>query len=105
MKVVATILFLLTTLTLSAQTKSLENYFAQIRTGKYPNVPAEVSKPEMAGAWLKALPAYLNDTLPLVRSKAAALVRTVGVKSAVSSVRAQAVQHSAHVGVLHQRAR
>jgi hypothetical protein len=93
MKVVAIILFVLTTLTLSAQTKSLETYFTQVRTGKYPNVPAEVSKPEMAGALLKALPAYLNDTLPLVRSKAAALVRTVGVKSAVSSVRAQAVQH------------
>ncbi len=87
-----TILLLLLTTTSLAQTKSLDNYFAQIRAGKYANVPAEVSKPELASGLLKSLSVYAADTLPTVRARAAGLVRTIGLQSKVQSVRTQAVQ-------------
>jgi len=87
-----TILLLLVTTTALAQTKSLDNYFAQIRAGKYANVPAEVSKPELASGLLKSLGVYSSDTMPTVRVRAAGLVRTIGLQSKVQSVRTQAVQ-------------
>ena len=87
-----TILLLLLTTTALAQTKSLDNYFAQIRAGKYANVPVEVSKPELASGLLKSLGVYSSDTMPTVRVRAAGLVRTVGLQSKVQSVRSQAVQ-------------
>ena len=87
-----TILLLLLTTTALAQIKSLDNYFAQIRAGKYANVPAEVSKPELASGLLKSLGVYSSDTMPTVRVRAAGLVRTVGLQSKVQSVRSQAVQ-------------
>ncbi|MCU0420746.1 MAG: hypothetical protein MUC38_13915 [Cyclobacteriaceae bacterium] len=49
-----TILLLLLTTTALAQTKSLDNYFAQVRAGKYANVPVEVSKPELTNGLLKS---------------------------------------------------
>ena len=87
-----TILLLLVTTTALAQTKSLDNYLAQIRAGKYANVPVEVSKPELASGLLKSLGVYSSDTMPTVRVRAAGLVRTVGLQSKVQSVRSQAVQ-------------
>ena len=87
-----TILLLLLTTTALAQIKSLDNYFAQIRAGKYANVPAEVSKPELASGLLKSLGVYSSDTMPTVRVRAAGLVRTIGLQSKVQSVRTQAVQ-------------
>ena len=87
-----TILLLLLTTTALAQTKSLDNYFAQIRAGKYANVPVEVSKPELASGLLKSLGVYAMDTMPVVRARAAGLVRTIGLQSKVQSVRSQAVQ-------------
>ena len=87
-----TILLLLITATALAQTKSLDNYFAQIRVGKYANVPAEVNKPELASGLLKSLSVYVMDTMPVVRARAAGLVRTIGLQSKVQSVRTQAVQ-------------
>ena len=86
------ILLLLLTTTALAQTKSLDNYFAQVRAGKYANVPAEVNKPELANGLLKSLGVYASDTLPSVRARAAGLVRTFGLQSKVQSVRTQAVQ-------------
>ena len=87
-----TILLLLLTTTALSQTKSLDNYFAQIRAGKYANVPAEVSKPELASGLLKSLGVYAMDTMPVVRARAAGLVRTIGLQSKVAIVRTQAVQ-------------
>ena len=87
-----TILLLLVTTTALAQTKSVDTYFAQIRAGKYANVPAEVSKPELASGLLKSLSVYATDTMPVVRARAAGLVRTIGLQSKVQSVRSQAVQ-------------
>ena len=86
-----TILLLLLTTTALAQIKSLDNYFAQIRAGKYANVPAEVSKPELASGLLKSLSVYATDTMPVVRARAAGLVRTIGLQSKVATVRTQAV--------------
>ena len=63
------ILLLLLTTTALAQTKSLDNYFAQVRAGKYANVPAEVNKPELANGLLKSLGVYASDTLPSVRAR------------------------------------
>ncbi|MFN7405057.1 MAG: hypothetical protein ACK5SL_00800, partial [Cyclobacteriaceae bacterium] len=71
-----TILLLILTTNALAQTKSLDTYFAQIRAGKYANVPADVSKPELASGLLKSLSVYAADTLPTVRARAAGLVRT-----------------------------
>jgi hypothetical protein len=87
-----TILFFFTTTLLFGQTKALDNFFAQVRAGKYPNIPAEVNKPESATTLLNALPIYFKDTMVLVRSKAAAIARTIGTKSKVATVRTKAVQ-------------
>lgn len=92
MSVRLTISLLLVTTTALAQTKSLDNYFAQIRAGKYANVPAEVSKPELANGLLKSLGVYATDTMPVVRARATGLVRTIGLQSKVATVRTQAVQ-------------
>ncbi|MCU0420648.1 MAG: hypothetical protein MUC38_13425 [Cyclobacteriaceae bacterium] len=83
---------LLITTTVLAQNKSLDNYFAQIRVGKYANVPAEVSKPELASGLLKSLSVHAADTMTVVRARAAGLVRTIGLQSKVATVRMQAVQ-------------
>ena len=88
-----TILLLRIATTALSQTKSLDNYFTKIRAGKYANVPAEVNKPELASGLLKSLGVYAMDTMPVVRARAAGLVRTIGLQSKVQSVRTQAVQH------------
>jgi hypothetical protein len=87
-----TILLLLSSTLLFGQTKTLDTFFAQVRAGKYPNIPAEVNKPESATTLLNALPVYLKDTAVVVRAKAAAIARTVGTKSNVSAIRTKAVQ-------------
>lgn len=69
----------------------LNNYFAEIRSGKSPNIPQEVYKPENAKSILTTLNTYSNDTLVVVRSKAALITRVVGTKSAVSAIRQQSV--------------
>lgn len=87
-----TILLLFTTTLLFGQTKTLDTFFAQVRAGKYPNIPAAVTKPENATTFLNALPVYFKDTMALVRSKASAIARTIGTKSKVAVVRTQVVQ-------------
>jgi hypothetical protein len=88
----AIILVLFISTTSFAQQKNLVNFFTQVRAGKYPNIPAEVSKPENATNVLNALPLYFKDTLATVRSKAAAITRIIGTQSKVATVRATAVQ-------------
>lgn len=87
-----TILLFFTTTLLFGQTKVLHTFFAKVRTGKYPNIPTEVSKPENASSLLNALPVYFKDTMAMVRSKAAAISRTIGTKSKVPTIRTKAVQ-------------
>jgi hypothetical protein len=88
----AIILVLFVSTTSFAQQKNLTNFFAQVRAGKYPNIPTEASKPENATSFLNALPVYFKDTLVAVRSKAAAITRTIGTQSKVATVRTAAVQ-------------
>ncbi len=91
-----TVVILFVSTTIFAQQKSLDNFFAQVRTGKYPNIPAEVNKPESATTLLNALPIYFKDTVVLVRSKAAAIARAIGTKSRVAAERTKAVQQLLH---------
>lgn len=86
-----TIVFIFITVLAFGRQKALDNYFAQVRTGKSPNLPAEVYKPENAKAILTALPAYAKDTVVIVRSKATLIARIVGTKSALNPIRQQAV--------------
>jgi hypothetical protein len=88
----AIILVLFISTTSFAQQKNLTNFFAQVRAGKYPNIPVEASKPENATNFLNALPIYFRDTVVVVRSKAAAIARTIGTQSKVVTVRTTAVQ-------------
>ncbi|HEY3429565.1 MAG TPA: hypothetical protein VGK39_02740 [Cyclobacteriaceae bacterium] len=71
----------------------LDSYFSQLRSGKSPNIPVEVYKPENAKSTLAALSVYSKDTLDIVRSKAALIARAVGTRSAVSAIRQQSVTH------------
>lgn len=86
-----TIVFIFITVLAFGRQKALDNYFAQVRTGKSPNLPAEVYKPENAKAILTALPAYAKDTVVIVRSKATLIARVVGTKSTLNPIRQQAV--------------
>ncbi|NOS90699.1 MAG: hypothetical protein HOP30_02145 [Cyclobacteriaceae bacterium] len=74
-----------------AQQSKLESYFNQVRTGKYPSIPAEISKPENAFNALKELNKYLSDSITIIRQRAASLSRYVGTQAKVSSVRTKAV--------------
>lgn len=91
-KLLFPLLFLIVSPGLFAQQKGLENYFAQMRAGKYPAIPAELTKPENAQTILTALPKYLTDTLTTVRSRAASLARTIGTTSKISTIRSKAIQ-------------
>ena len=87
-----TILLLVSTCSFSfAQQKGIDTYFSQLRSGKSPNLPTEIYKPENSKAILTALPAYAKDTVVLIRGKAALVARVVGTKSTVAPIRQQAV--------------
>ncbi len=75
-----------------AQQKGLENYFTQVRAGKYPALTAELTKPENAQVILTTLPKYLTDSVATIRLRATALVRTIGTTSKISAIRSKAVQ-------------
>jgi hypothetical protein len=77
---------------LAAQQKNLENYFAQVRNGKYPNFPQEVSKAENAATILNALPVFLKDSIAIVRGRAAGISRLIGTQSKATALRTKAVQ-------------
>lgn len=89
-KLITIITFISTTVFSQALVK-LNPYFSQLRSGKSPNIPSEVFKPENAKATLNALLVYAKDTVPIVRSKATLIARIVGVKSTLATVRQQAV--------------
>lgn len=74
-----------------SQQKAIDNYFSQLRSGKLPNLPTEIYKPENAKAILTTLPAYAKDTLVVVRSKATLIARVIGTRSTVNTLRQQAV--------------
>lgn len=87
-----TILLISIPVTLFSQSSSgLDIYFSQLRSGKSPNIPSEVYKPENAKVILNALPVYLKDTVVIIRSKATLIARVVGTKSTLASIRQQAV--------------
>jgi PBS lyase HEAT-like repeat len=77
---------------LFAQQKVLENYFAQVRMGKYPAIPLELTKPENVQLVLNALPKYLADSVATVRLRATSLARSIGSPSKIIAVRTKAVQ-------------
>jgi hypothetical protein len=72
-----------------AQQKGLENYFTQVRAGKYPALTAELTKPENAQVILTTLPKYLTDSVATIRLRATALVRTIGTPALVGVAREQ----------------
>lgn len=84
-------LFFSMTLTAVCQQRPVDTYFSQLRSGKSPNIPSEVLKPENAKTVLNALPVYAKDTVVIVRSKATLIARIVGVKSNLVAIRQQAV--------------
>ncbi|MFM7853903.1 MAG: hypothetical protein ACKO96_18765 [Flammeovirgaceae bacterium] len=84
--------FLLMSSGLLAQQKNLETYFAQVRSGKHPNVPLDLTKPENATATLNRLPNFLNDSVVIVRGRAAGISRLIGTQSKITANRAKAVQ-------------
>jgi hypothetical protein len=90
MNKIFTIVFFFITISVFSQ-KGIDTYFSQLRSGKSPNLPTEIYKPENAKAILAALPTYAKDTLVVVRSKAALIARVVGTKSTISALRQQAI--------------
>lgn len=87
-----TILFIFNSTLLFCQSNTLNNFFTQVRAGKYPAIPAEINKADNVIGFINVLPVYLKDSVAVVRSRAAALVHTIGTKSKVADVRAKAVQ-------------
>jgi hypothetical protein len=85
------LLFLVISYPVLAQQKSLENYFNQVRSGEYPNIPAEFTKSENAQKILTVLPKYLTDSVAAIRLRATSLARTIGTSSKISSVRSKAI--------------
>ena len=74
-----------------AQQSKLEIYFNQVRAGKYPSIPTEITKPENASNALSVLNGYLNDSIVFVRQRAASVSRYIGTQSKVNAVRTKAV--------------
>ncbi len=83
---------LLCSSTLCAQQKIIEAYFLQIRNGKYPSIPLEATKKENAAIILNALPAYLRDSISIVRGRASSLSKLIGTQSKFGPIRNTAVQ-------------
>lgn len=72
--------------------KLLESYFNKIREGSFPAVPDQLTLPEHSGESLKAVTAYLHDTLPQVRSGAYSIIHLAGSHSGKPEIRQQAVK-------------
>ncbi|MBL0739666.1 hypothetical protein [Chryseolinea lacunae] len=89
------IVVMLQATSLSAQQlpEQLRLYFAEVRQGHYPPIPKPLSISENSKTMVGALSAYLNDTLPEVRSKAYTIVQLAGKNARDFSVRQQAVSH------------
>jgi hypothetical protein len=66
-------------------------YFNEVRDGKYPAIPKQLSLSENSKITLEALPQYLNDTVAIIRSKAYGLVQLSGSNARQSAMREDAV--------------
>src|SRR5688572_28391385 len=66
-------------------------YFKEVRAGKYPSVPKNLTLPENASAALTALHPYLKDSVSSVRAAAYSISKTIGTTSKSSPIRTQAV--------------
>jgi hypothetical protein len=86
------VLFPLFPFALLSQNAGLSDYFAQVRTGHYPALPADVLRARRADDLIKELTQYQADTLPHVRRQAADLLRTIGTQSNPARIRSRAVQ-------------
>lgn len=74
-----------------AQQSKLDNYFNQVRAGKYPSIPTDISKTKNESNTLRELNNYIKDSITVVRQRAASLTRYVGSQSKSSSIRIKAV--------------
>jgi hypothetical protein len=86
-------LVLFSSLTLQTFAQSLETYFAEVRAGKFPTLPQEITKAENAKSVLGALSLYYKDTTSAVRSKAYSVTRTIASKSKQEGIHQLAVQN------------
>jgi hypothetical protein len=68
-------------------------YFNEVKGGKYPAIPKQISLPENAPETLIAIKPFLNDTLAPVRAKAYAIAQLAGYNSRVPSIRLVFVNH------------
>lgn len=66
-------------------------YFKEVRDGKYPAIPKQLSINENAKNTLIALTLYLKDSIPSIRAKAYGLAQVAGSNARQSSVREDAV--------------
>jgi hypothetical protein len=73
-------------------TELLKLYFSEVRVGTYPSIPKQLSIAENSKAVLNALPAYLQDTVAGVRSKAYTIAALAGNNARQTNLREQAVQ-------------
>jgi hypothetical protein len=68
-------------------------YFNEVKAGKYPAIPKQISLPENASETLTGIKPFLNDTLAPVRAKAYAIAQLAGYNSRVPSIRLVFVNH------------
>lgn len=71
--------------------KTLGAYFNQLRSGKHPSIPRQLSLPENAKAILGSLSSYLSDTVTVVRAKAYTIAQLAGTSAQQASLRKDAV--------------
>lgn len=86
---------LLLTLPILAQAQDtkilLHQYFKEVRANKYPPISVSFSLPENAKKILIEVKPFYNDTSANVRTKAYGIIRYVGDKSRVTTVREECV--------------
>jgi hypothetical protein len=71
---------------------TLSAYFGEVRSGKYPAIPKQLSITENSKATLAALTPFLTDTMVAVRGKAYAIVQLAGNNARQEHLRQDAVQ-------------
>jgi hypothetical protein len=73
-------------------TGALSAYFGEVRSGKYPAIPKQLSITENSKATLAALTPFLTDTTVVVRGKAYAIAQLAGTNARQAHLRQDAVQ-------------
>lgn len=81
-----------------AQSKlpALDNYIAEVRSGRYGAIPHGLMNPQNPSALLEAVKVYQSDTVQVVRSKINAILRSVGLGAKEKVIRLQAVNQLIH---------